>query len=342
MRKPGHRSSVLAALAFLFAAAPATAKPRVPVPDTAYDGGVISAETRGRGQTTASNRGTAASGSENPASLEQPDEGGSLYATTLVDTRSRLPDDTADNLDPLRGKTLQYLSVGADKGVLFYEPIARYHQTQVLDAASGITRDVELNANAIGFAGASKMKSGSFGLSIAYLWSSVNTVDMTGGSITAAESGNANGLRMNLGMRYPTGPAMWGLVVQNAPAFLWGSDFKRDQLPLKIRVGNTYRIAKGVLLSIDGERRFYHEGGNSEDFIYVGNESFVGKRLVVRAGAFGTSLNSARERTVTAGATITARNNTQLSYAWESFTLGDERIKRSIISITAPFVGTDE
>lgn len=331
----------LAGAVFILAM-PAAAKPRAPVPDNAFDSGVFSADTLGRGGTTASNRGTAASGSENPAALEQPADGGSLYVTTLVDVRTEIPEQVADDADPLRGKVMQYLSIAADKGVIFYEPIARYHQTQIVDPAAGTSRDVELNMSAIGFAGANKMKAGSFGLSIAYLWSNINVVDRTGSAITAAETDTSDGFRMNLGFRYPTGPAMWGMTIQNAPGFLWGSEFRRTQLPLKIRVGNTYRLSKGVLLSVDGERRFYREGGDSEDYLYVGNETFVGERLVLRAGAFGTSLSRSEERTVTFGASILARNSTAIAYAFESFEIDNEKVKRSFISVSMPFVTADE
>jgi len=51
---------------------PALAKDRTPLSDQAYDGGIISAESLGRGQTIASNQGTLASGSENPAALAGP------------------------------------------------------------------------------------------------------------------------------------------------------------------------------------------------------------------------------------------------------------------------------
>ena len=336
MTRPLRLAAAIAAL-LCAAVLPAMARERAPFPDTAFDSGVQSAETLGRGNTIASNRGTPASGSENPAGLQLSDIGGSLYATTLVNTRTVLPHDVADGSDPLNGKVIQYLSVGADKGVLFYEPISRLHQTQVVDATAGTSRDVDLNANALGFAGAQKWKDGSFGLSIAYLFSSLNVIDRNNGAITDVTHDTQDGLRLNLGVRYPTGPAMWGAVIQNAPGLLWGSAYKRSELPVRIRVGNTYRLAKGVLFSLDAERRFYHEGGHGDNYVYVGNETYVSEHVVARVGAFGTSLNSADTRTITAGATIIARDNTQISYAYEQYQLDGEKVKRSIVSVSLPF-----
>jgi len=331
----------LAAVAASVSAATLMASERAPLPDNAFDSGIVSAETLGRGGTIASNRGTAASGSENPASLELTDTGGSLYATGLVATRSAFPDDVANARDPLAGKVVQYLAVGADKGVLFFEPVSRFRQSQIIDATAGTSRDVSVHANAIGFAGSQKWKAGSFGMSMAYLWSSMNVIDRSPAGITGVKKDTADGLRLNLGIRYPTGPSMWGLVVQNAPGILWGSNFRHTEIPLRIRAGNTYRLAKGVLFSLDGERRFYHGGGRGENYVYVGNESFVGKHVVLRVGAFGTSLSNSETRTLTGGASIVAGDNTQITYAMEQYQVGSEKVKRSLISLSIPFEASD-
>lgn len=317
---------------------PLFAARRAPLPDTALDSGILSAETLGRGGTIASNRATPAAGSENPAALEAPAGSGALYATTLVGVTSDVPNDVIDGVDPLNGRILQYLAVNADKGVLFFEPISRLRQAQTLDASAGLSRDVSVDANAIGFAGAEKIKGGSYGISIAYLWSTIAETEKSNGAITAVHRATQDGLRLNLGLRYPTGPAMWGLLIQNGPGFLWGDTYRRQQLPLRIRVGNTYRLSKGVLLSIDGERRFYREGGKEEDYIYVGNESFLGKNLVLRVGAYGTSLSRSEERRLTTGLTFSAETGTAISYALEAFEIDGEKVKRSILSIQVPFV----
>lgn len=334
--------ATLTLAAALATAGTAPARMRAPLPDTAFDAGIYSAESLGRGGTVASNRATPAAGSENPAALDAPAGTGALYATTLVGIRTDLPDGIAENSDPLHGKVLQYLSVNADKGVLYFEPVSRLHEMQIVDPATGRTRDVQADVNAIGFAGASKVKGGSFGLSIAYLWSTINVTERTGAQITEVRRDTMDGVRMNLGFRYPTGPAMWGLLIQNGPGFLWGSEFRREQLPLRIRVGNTYRLSKGILFSIDGERRFYREGGEEEDYVYVGNESFLNERMVLRFGAFGTSLSDSSDRHLTAGLSFSAESGTMLTYAIESFRIGDETVKRSILSVQLPFVAATE
>jgi hypothetical protein len=336
----GRQACLVVAAALLSASA--GARPRLNGPETLYDSGVVSAETLGRGGTIASNRATPASGSENPASLSQPAGSGSLYTTTLLSTRSHLPAPAEDATDPLGGKTLQYLAVQADKGVLFFEPVSRFSQTLDVDPAAGTTRDLDVQTNALGFAGAQKLgPNGAYGLSIAYLWSSIMETDRSGATITETKHDTMDGLRLNLGVRYPTGPAMWGAVIQNAPAFLWGSTYKAERPPLRARVGNTFRLSKGVLFSVDGERRFYRDGGDHEDVVYLGNETFLSDNLVARVGAFGTSLNTSDKRHLTAGVSASAKNGTTLSYAFETFRADDETVRRHLLSVQVAFTAGD-
>jgi hypothetical protein len=331
------RKIIISSLVLLFSQIQfGLSKERSPLPDTAYDGGIISAETLGRGGTIASNRGTPGSGSENPASLSSGFPN-SLYTTIFLNSKSSLNDQILKENEPLQQKQMQYLSLGADKGVLFFEPLGRRQLREILNPSSPSNnfRDVEFEANAIGFAGANEWNGGSLGISLAYVWSSL-FLDEQVNSTRVISHDTGNGVRMNIGLRYPTGPAMWGLVVQNAPGFVWGKDYRRDQLPLKIRVGNTYRLKEGVLFSIDAERRFYREGGEQKNYVYLGNESFLSKKFVVRVGAFGHDVSKSEERHLTAGFTYIESSNFALSYAFDTFEISNEKVKNSSLSIVFP------
>ncbi len=107
-------------------------------------------------------------------------------------------------------------------------------------------------------------------------------------------------------------------------------------LPLRVRVGNTWRIQKGILFSIDGERRFYNEGGNDQDFVYVGTESFASKNVVVRFGIFGQKIGNPKDRHVTAGFTFTTQTKSYITYAYEEYKLDQEKVKRSVMSFQFP------
>ena len=338
---PAHRFSKVGFAPFfllaVFLQATADADPRAPLPATAFDGGVVSAEALGRGNTFAAMPGSPASGSLNPAALAAGIPGG-FYATALVDMDSDLPEEAALAPDPLSGKVLQYLSIGADKGVIFFQPLGRLSERQPLDAAapSGDFRRVSLAANAIGFAGATRMKRGTMGLSLAYLWSALSVQENRGGQAADATFATQNGVQMNLGFMIPTGPAAWGLVLQNAPGFLWSSKFKRELLPVSVRVGNSWNAGHGFRLAVDTERRFYNEGADDEDFLYIGSELVSGS-LVLRAGVHGTDVGKPEERRTTAGLSYAAQSGATLTYAFETFEENDERVRRSLVSIQAPF-----
>lgn len=314
---------------------PLAAKIRTRLPFTAYDGGVISAETLGRGGTIASNRGTHAAGSENPASLAS-GLSNSMYTTVLFGPSSSLSDDTLDNNDSLRNRTLQYLSIGAQKGVLFYEPIGRIREREP-------DQDLDFTANAIGFAGVDNFgHGGQVGVSLAYLWSSLVTQEHRSGSPDIVTSDTMSGLRLNLGLRYPMGPTMWGISVLNGPGFLWGKNYNRELLPVRVRVGQTWKIHQGFLLSVDGERRYYNEGGNDVDLAYVGAESFVSENFALRFGVYGEKIDQSKKRHVTTGATIKTKTKSTLSYAYEVFYLENEKVKRSVLSFQFPLSSADE
>ncbi|MCG3203894.1 MAG: hypothetical protein KCHDKBKB_00571 [Elusimicrobia bacterium] len=328
---------------FIFSVSPLYAKPSAPLPDTAHDGGVYSTETLGRGQTMASNPATPAAGSENPAALSE-SRTNATYATTLVNTSSNLDSETEQLSDPLSGKVLQYLSLQGEKGTIFFEPLSRLKYREVLDPNSPATdyRDVEYEANAIGIGGGEKFRSGSIGLSIAYLWSSIGVVEHRTGSTDSVTTDTADGLRMNIGLRYRTGPSMWGLVLQNAPGLLWGEDYGKELLPFRIRLGNTVKISNRMLFSADWERRYYDEGSRAENYVYLGSEAFVSQSFVLRAGLFGSDIDHSEGRRATIGASFLAKTGTQISYAMEIFEESNEKVKRSFVSLVAPFQASGE
>ncbi len=327
----------------LLAATPAAAKDRTPIRDNATDGGVPSAETLGRGNTFAADMGGPASGSENPANLIDSSQN-AMFGTARVATDSNLDDDVALGNDPLEGKVMQYFSLAGEKGVIFYEPISRINDTEILNPASPSTdyRQVEYDANAFGIAGAEQFGQGSIGLSIAYLHSSINVIEKQTGVPDKNNYDTADGVRMNVGVRYPTGPAMWGLVVQNAPGMMWGKDYKKNILPFKARIGNRVRVAKDLYLSGDWERRYYHEGSNDESYYYLGAEAFTSTYAVLRGGYFGRDLNKSDRRTATAGITFIARSGARISYTMEMFEVNNEHVRSSLVSLQLPFQSEEE
>jgi hypothetical protein len=179
-------------------------------------------------------------------------------------------------------------------------------------------------------------------MSLAYLWSSINVVEHVAGQPDRSNFDTQDGFRLNLGARYPTGTVMWGAMIQNGPGILWGKDYKRELLPVKLRLGNTYRLMPGVLLSADWERRFYKEGSNADNYVYLGAEMALSKKAILRAGIFGPDIYKPEGRHTTAGLTLVAGTGLQLTYALDAFKQDDESVKKSLVSLALPFESQSE
>jgi hypothetical protein len=303
---------------------------------------VLSAESLGRGRTTAANLASPAAGSENPAALNDGKQNVS-YATAIVGMGDgSVPKEAVRQNDALRDKTLQYFSMQGEKGVIFYEPLSRFDQVQSIDNVPGGINNVDYQANALGVAGAETWGKGSFGLSLAYLWSSLASTMHVAGQPDQSHLDTSDGVRLNFGFRQPTGPLMWGVVFQNMPGFLWGSSYKRQMLPPSVRVGNTWRAYPGILFSVDWERRFYNEGGHAQNLLYIGSEIFSGDSFVLRVGAFGTNLDQSDKRHFTAGIGYRPHPGLEISYAYERYEIDDLAVNRSVVSLKYPFDTTVE
>jgi len=313
------------------------AKPRSPLPDTAFDGGVISAETLAQGNSMAGNLASLTAGSENPASLITNLSGG-VYTTLRAGQTSELTRGTINEHDPLQGKTLNYISIGADKGVLYYEPLGRLATTQdMLENGANVgTRDIEFASDAIGFAGAQAFKKGTIGISLAYLTSSLATTEHRTGQPDASNLDNGYGVRMNIGLLYPYLGSTWGMVIQNAPGFIWGSDYRREMLPFKIRVGNMWQYSSYLKTYLDAEWRFYHEGSNREEYVHAGVESALGKYVTLRAGTYGSSLDNSKTRHWTGGIAFNLDSGATMSYALDRYEESNTKVSLSYVSFSIP------
>jgi|GEM_PF-5374895 len=321
----------------------AQAKDRAPLADTAFDGGILSAESLGRGGTYVANPGTPAWASENPAAMASLPRGG-LYTTVRVGRSSDLPESLINNLNPLRGRVMQFLAFPSDKGSLTFEPLGRRDGIDVLISTSPTTdfRNVDFACDAIGFAGAQGYRHMQFGLSLSYLRASLASTTHRSGSPDQSQLDTADGVRLNLGFQIPTGPVRWGLVLQNAPGFLWWKDYRRQVLPLRVRIGNSWQVYKGTYLTIEAEQRYYREGSNKRNFTHIGYETKSWKKISYRVGTFGEHIDKSDERHYTAGITFETTNHVLLTYAAERFRLNDVKVTESYLSVLVPFSVEDE
>lgn len=315
------------------------ARQRTPLADTAYNSGLISAESLGRGGTFAASPGSMAAASENPAAIAgSANENNATYVTALVDNVHRSTSSEAGLFtDPEEEKVLRYLSMGSGQGMIFFQPLGRLQINQPLVMPDGTTvgtQDVDFYANSFGFAAAEKWGRGGIGISLSYLWTGLGTADHVTGLSDKSSLDSGDGANASLGLRFPTGPTMWGLVVQNG--IVWWKSHQHDSLPVKIRVGNTWKMSPGFLLTVEDEKRFY-QSGQQENVISVGNESYLSQQIILRVGVFSSHMDQAEQRHWTGGVTVLAENGVHVSFGFELFDLPPGREMRSLVSVVAPF-----
>ncbi|OVE76628.1 hypothetical protein BVX98_05390 [bacterium F11] len=286
----------------------------------------------------ASNRGTPASSSENPASLVGVPA--SLFVTTFVGETTVISSSHTKSIDSLQNKVLQFISVAGENGVIFFEPLGRREVREYLTPINSPSdsRDIAFSANALGFGGAQKFgKDGSFGLSIAYLRGTLSQSIHHTGVPDESKLDTGDGVRLNLGIRYPTGPAMWGLVLKNFPGFLWWKNHRRQLLPVTIQAGHTYRVRPGTLLSLEVQQLHYHEGSRTTEIIRSGFETQLAERISIRGGIFTDEINESKNHHYTGGITLESMSGVLASGGVERFKINDEKVIKTYISLTVPF-----
>ncbi len=182
------------------------------------------------------------------------------------------------------------------------------------------------------------MGRGSIGVSLAYLWGSLATASHPFAQPDTSNLDTADGARLNIGLRYPMGPVSVGLLLQNFPGFLWWKDYRRDQLPVKARIGQSWRAANAVVLSAEAEEQFYEEGSQRSHTYFLGAEGFGGKSAVLRAGLYGENLNRSEGRHWTAGLSLISKLGAEATYGIDVFRADETTIRQSYVSLKMPLV----
>jgi hypothetical protein len=151
---------------------------------------------------------------------------------------------------------------------------------------------------------------------------------------TALDTGS--GVKMDIGIRSSLGPTMWGILLQNAPGFVWWKNYKSDQLPFKIRTGGTWKMGPGLLLSADVEKRYYRQGSQKETQYNVGTESYIHKYYALRVGAYGAELGDPKQRHWTGGLTFKSAAGVELSAGADYFTANEDAVTSYLVSMQIP------
>lgn len=172
----------------------------------------------------------------------------------------------------------------------------------------------------------------SFGLNLSYLYGTLAESSITGGT-PFAQTSSGNGFTMDIGIMAPLkGNLFVGVNFENIFGIMWWENYDFDQLPFGIRTGLGY-IAGTFNLLVDWNKKFYRFGNIENDNFYsIGVEQYLGKMLVLRAGAQGPSVTETDDIKYTYGAGINI-SIISISIAGETYEIEKERVSQYSVSV---------
>lgn len=140
-------------------------------------------------------------------------------------------------------------------------------------------------------------------MNINYLYGSLGIAEEVPSSHANISTGNGWGL--DWGIIYTYSPLVRvGILLENAPSYIYWSDYRSDPLPLNLRVGLGIKMAKLLTLASDFHERFYvrRDGGSNRLGIYhLGIEYDTARNISLRLGMFGENFVEERKVNYTFG-----------------------------------------
>ena len=172
----------------------------------------------------------------------------------------------------------------------------------------------------------------SFGLNLSYLYGTLAESSINNGT-PFAQTSAGNGFTMDIGMMAPIRENLYtGINFENICGIMWWENYDFDQLPFGIRAGLGYIVGTFNLL-IDWNKKFYRFGNIEDDNLFsVGIEQAVGRVLILRVGAQGSSINEKEKIKYTYGAGLNI-SIISLSLASENYKLNNESVSQYSVSL---------
>ncbi|MFC1566371.1 hypothetical protein ACFL4A_00850 [bacterium] len=205
--------------------------------------------------------------------------------------------DIAFQNDPLKGKNFTFFAFCNEKGAVSYRPLSDYSATD----ENGNRAKLKLGQYSLSTAGITEDDS-IFGVNVNYFHGFLGYVSKTSTG-NDLDISSANGWGLDWGFLFPSSSnnLVLGLMLQNAPAFLYWENFKKDVLPFILRAGLAINSSNKHIFAFDYERRYYRDRGNL--IIYHTGYEEVINNVIVRIGAYGEDLSKSNETTYTTGIT---------------------------------------
>ena len=205
------------------------------------------------------------------------------------------------------------------------------HDVEERDGSDFYKKSEHIKAITISAANVNE-KGVSFGLNLSYLYGTLAESSVMDGT-PFAQTSSGNGFTMDIGIMAPLKGNMYvGVNFENIFGIMWWENYDFDQLPFGIRTGVGYIMGTFNLL-VDWNKKFYRFGNIENDNFYsIGAEQYIGRYLVLRAGAQGPSITETKDIKYTYGAGINVSIIT-ISLAGETYKIEEEKVSQYSVSV---------
>ena len=269
--------------------------------DIYYTGETPGAAALGRGGAYSAVKGDAYASFWNPAGLAALSE--NLLAVSS-DFMSSGPLNKSIMAGPLSGSNLNYIAIAGPEVGMYWRPLA----LRVEDSTGTrngesyrIKRDVKINMFGLSV-GVKHAERVDFGMNMNFIFGTMGVAEITEQS-ASAEVPYGYGWGIDWGLIYRMSDQVnAGVVLRNGPsAIYWDKGFGRDRLPPILRAGLDIRLSQLMSVGVDYEKSFADSSVNPGESVHLGVEHYLAQNLILRAGVYGSNLDSETSRVYTAG-----------------------------------------
>lgn len=245
------------------------AKETLPLPDFIYNGKPVDAKAISMGESFSAVSDNPSAAYWNPAGLKQLERNYFTFCSDINQETDASDTDLYKN-DSLEGKKLLFLGFASPKGAVAFKPLSNY---------SGIFKnnEIEIRSNKYIFSFASRYTANMLmGINLNYISAQVGVISENSPNIS-----DGNGFGIDIGLLYTASQFLKiGFLAENAPGYLWWTDYRRHIIKSHIRTGIAVQFAEWFLFSFDYE----NDASTKKEFYHAGLQQSITKHLFLRQG----------------------------------------------------------
>jgi hypothetical protein len=184
--------------------------------------------------------------------------------------------------DAVRGSSLRYAVFCQEGGALSWRPLADYRNTN----SNG--DNVELNINQYSISASSKSDEGGIaGINLNYMRGYLGYLSNTDKTMNLSKG---SGWGLDWGFLFDRNKFFTiGVMLKNAPAFIYWQDYKSYQLPFTLLTGFSSTFPTKTIFSFEYERRYYRNIDSITAY-HLGLEQAIISGIYLRIGTYGENL----------------------------------------------------